>query len=242
MVSDSGLFDAMSVANALIQMALRIEREGVEVSKHRALGMERACSPSRANTSLKSARNQAIIEEEENSVFGAPDDSTEESYDTPPTNNSKMRSTNKMPPRSLIKSARGRAIIEEEDDENSIVDTPDDCSENSIVDTSYDCSEASYDSPPTMNSKKRSIATKKTSPPTVTPQRAMQKPRVTSTPPHMVRGEKQEPSPRVGMSIRESLQHFLAEQVGTFCIHPYNESEDYCYTVDVSNDATKSLG
>lgn len=36
-VSDSGLIDAMSVSNALIQLALRVEKEGVVVSKRRAL-------------------------------------------------------------------------------------------------------------------------------------------------------------------------------------------------------------
>jgi hypothetical protein len=229
-VSDSGLVDAMSVSNALIQLALRIEREGVVVSKHRALGMEQVSVPSRANSPLKSARGQAIVEQEDdNSVVDAPDDCSEASYDTPPTKDFKMRSTNKMPPRSLIKSARGRTIIEEEEeDENSVVDTPD------------DCSEASYDSPPTMNSKKRSFDAKRTSPPAVTPQRAMQKPRVTSTPPHMVHGEKQEPSPRVGTSIRESLGHFLAEQVETLCIHPNNESEDSSHNMGVRQKAMAS--
>jgi hypothetical protein len=43
-VSDSGLVDEVDVSNALIQLALRVENEGVEVSKRRA-GTKKALPP-----------------------------------------------------------------------------------------------------------------------------------------------------------------------------------------------------
>lgn len=288
-VSDSGLVDAMSVSNALIQLALRVEREGVVVSKCRALAVVPVLSPSRAKSPLQSASGQAIIEQEDDhsGVDATEKRSSEASYDTSPTMNNSKRSVSKhrtinrkerarslsrskspfkLAPKEVmteqvvaaktspLKTARTKAIIEQEEDVNSIVEeeAPD------------DWSDMSHDTPPTtVNSKKRSINPKTSSPsppPTVTPQRAMQKPRVTGTPPHMVRGEKlqqeRSSSPRAGTTIRESLGHFLAERVDTLCIRPYNEStdacftddvpynesKDACYSVNVTNAATKSHG
>jgi hypothetical protein len=117
---------------------------------------------------------------------------------------------------SPLKTARSKAIIEQEDD-NSVVEAPD------------DWSEMSRHTPPTKHSKKRAMQTKTMPPQTVTPQRATQKPRVTRTPPRMVHGKKRE-------SFRESLGHFLAKQVDTLCIHPYNKSADSCFNNDVPYD------
>jgi hypothetical protein len=96
-VSDSGLVDAMSVSNAFIQLVLRIEKEGVVVSKCRAL-MGQVPPPSRKR-SPKSARGRSTTkdEEEENSIADGPDDCAEESsYDTAPINN--KRRIKKPPP------------------------------------------------------------------------------------------------------------------------------------------------
>jgi hypothetical protein len=263
----------MSVSNALIQLALRVEREGVVVSECRALAMVPVLSPSRAKSPLQSASGQAIIEQEDghSGVDATRDRSSEASYDTSPTMNASKRSVfkhriisrmeqarspcrSKSPfklapkevmteqvvdaKKSPLKTARTKAIIEqkEEEDVNSVVEeeAPD------------DWSDMSFDTPPTTeNSKKRSIHPKTSPPPTVTPQRAMQKPRVTGTPPQMVRGKKlqqqqrRSSSPRAGTTIRECVGYFLAERVDTLCIRPYNESTDACFTDDLPYDQSK---
>jgi hypothetical protein len=95
--TDSGLVDSLSVSNALIQLALRIEKEGVVVSKRRAQGMAQEVSPPQF-TSSKSAREKAKTEEEDNSVIDESDDYTEaSSHKTAPVNN-KKRSSLKLPP------------------------------------------------------------------------------------------------------------------------------------------------
>jgi hypothetical protein len=96
-VTDSGLVDAMSVSNALIQLALRIEKEGVLVSKRRAQGMGQEVSPPPFKSS-KSAHEKAKTQLEDNSVVDESDDCTEaSSYKTAPVNNKKRSSIKLLP-------------------------------------------------------------------------------------------------------------------------------------------------
>ena len=90
-VSDSGLVDTMSVSNALIQLALRIEKEGAVVSKPRALvGQVPPPSCKRPPRSARGRLTTKQEEEEENSIADEPDDFAEvSSYDTAPINNKK---------------------------------------------------------------------------------------------------------------------------------------------------------
>jgi hypothetical protein len=147
--------------------------------------------------------------------------------------------------KSPLTTDRKKTTIEQEDDNSIVEEVIDDWSSDNSLDTS----------PATVHPKKRPTKKASSPPPTVTtPQRAAQRPRVTGTPPHMVRPQESS-SPRT--TIRESLGHFLAEQVHTLCLHPYskskdacytkddvpyNKSKDSCYTVDLTNDATKTHG
>jgi hypothetical protein len=92
-VTDSGLVNATSVSNALMQLALRIEKEGVVVSKRRAQGKGQEVSLLPLKSS-KSAREKAKTQDEDNSVVDESDDCTEASSDV----NDKKRSSRKFPP------------------------------------------------------------------------------------------------------------------------------------------------